>query len=144
MKNALSVSLVIMQMALIVLLTLGIHFHVYSWGMPIMLLSLLLGIWSIIAMSKSRLNIMPEPLKDAHLITSGPYKLIRHPMYTAVVSFAVGALLTNPDKLRGITTLLLIAVLIVKLNHEEKMLLTKFPEYKTYMSSTYRLIPYLF
>jgi len=45
----------------------------------------LLMIWAIWTMRLSHLNILPDLRGNNRLITSGPYKLVRHPMYIAVL-----------------------------------------------------------
>lgn len=144
MKRALSVILVILQVALIIFLLVDVKLQLLSIGAFIIFSSIALGLWAIIAMRKSRFNVMPEPLHNALLITSGPYRLLRHPMYTAVILFAIGVSTMDYTLYRAIATLLLIVVLIIKLNREEKMLLKKFSEYENYKSSTYKLIPYIY
>ena len=87
---------------------------------------------------------MPEPSANATLITNGPYKFIRHPMYTAVLLFCVGLLICNFSLLRTVLVTALIIVLIIKLTLEEKLLLQKFEAYQDYHKQTYRLIPLVF
>lgn len=144
MRKALSVILVVLQIALIIFLCVDVTVQVFSFGTIIIIASIILGLWAILSMRKSRLSMMPEPMADASLITTGPYKLLRHPMYTAVLLFAAGIVMMDYGNYKLIAAILLTVVLLIKLHHEEKMLLNKFPHYRNYMSSTYKLIPYLY
>jgi protein-S-isoprenylcysteine O-methyltransferase Ste14 len=44
-----------------------------------------LGIWAILSMRIGNFNIAPDPLIRSKLVKSGPYRLIRHPMYLALL-----------------------------------------------------------
>ena len=44
-----------------------------------------LGIWAVAAMGVGNTRVAPLVKKDARLVTRGPYALIRHPMYSAVL-----------------------------------------------------------
>lgn len=108
------------------------------------IISLLLAFWAIITMQKSKLRILPQPAADAVLITAGPYRLIRHPMYTAIVLGSTGLLITNFTLTRLAITIALTVVLIIKLFWEERMLSQKFDGYTNYMKHTARLLPFIF
>ena len=106
--------------------------------------ALFLATWALAAMRKSRLRIQPIPASDAVLITSGPYRYIRHPMYTAVLTGSAGIASTSNSFLVIPVLLVLAVVLIIKLSWEEKMLVHKFAAYTNYKHRTWRLIPFLF
>ncbi len=79
------------------------------------------------------------------LITSGVYRRIRHPMYTAHLlwAFAQGLLLSN--WLAGWAFLVLsVPLYLVRIPREEKMMLEHFgEEYREYKNRTGRLIPWM-
>lgn len=103
-----------------------------------------LAMWAIATMRKSRLNVMPDLLPGSTLITSGPYRLIRHPMYTSLMVIFIPFVIADYSPLRLLALLLLTAVLVAKLRREETQLVKAFPEYSAYCKTTYRLIPFLF
>lgn len=104
--------------------------------------SIALGIWAIVTM-KFKVNVFPEVLEDQKLIQSGPYKYIRHPMYTAVL-LLTGSWMLNEINIYSISLcLLFLLVLLTKINHEEKLLTKAFKEYSTYMKKTKKLIPFI-
>jgi protein-S-isoprenylcysteine O-methyltransferase Ste14 len=140
-----SILLVTMQFLFILLLLAGVPLNNLSLPSRLLIfLSFLLALWAIITMQKSRLRILPEPAGDALLITNGPYRFVRHPMYTAILLGSVGLLISHFTLLRLGITVTLTIVLIIKLFWEEKMLLNKFREYKNYMIQTQRLLPFIF
>ena len=58
-------------------------------GLAIIALAALLGAWSGIRLG-SALTPTPLPIPGAALRTDGPYALVRHPIYAAVLLAAVG------------------------------------------------------
>ena len=95
-------------------------------------------------MQKSKLSILPEPSANATLITKGPYRFIRHPMYTAILLGSLGLVINQFTWLRLAIVIALAIVLLIKLNWEEKMLSQKFDAYKEYMKHSKRLVPFIF
>lgn len=115
---------------------------IFSLTASVLLLAgFVLILWAVLAMRKSKLRILPQPAMTAVLITSGPYRFIRHPMYTALITGALGLIIMCPSIWRILTLVILTITLFVKLTLEEKMLAEKFPQYRAYQKKTYRLIP---
>ena len=109
----------------------------------IMFLSLILALWSMIIL-RFHLNAAPEVLKGTTLKTKGPYKLIRHPIYTSLLMLCGVWIINDFSYFRIFIMLVLFIDLILKLKTEEKFLNTEFPTYKEYMKKTKMLIPYIF
>lgn len=136
----LSYSLVIAQFCLIAALVMygGITGSTGGWLLTIA--ALLLGIWAVATM-KFKVSVLPDVRGEQQLITSGPYRFIRHPMYTAVLTLCLAAVY---NRLNPVTVLLwveLLIVLMIKLRYEERQLVQKFKPYKQYMHRTKRLLP---
>jgi protein-S-isoprenylcysteine O-methyltransferase Ste14 len=86
-------------------------------------------------------------IREKHqLISSGPYAVIRHPMYTSFLLMALGQALLLSNWVVGLAGLIGFAVLFfLRVNKEERMMLENFgPQYRTYMERTKRIIPYLY
>ncbi len=103
----------------------------------------LFGIWAMAEM-KFRFNIFPSLLDNSTLTSSGPYKLVRHPMYTSTILITLIWLINDFTFIRTISWILLVAVLIIKTFYEEKILDEEFPEYSSYKRKTKRIIPFLY
>ena len=83
-----------------------------------------------------------EVSSDQRVIDTGPYALIRHPMYTAVVLLYLLSPLALGSWLAMIPTLLLIPLIILRALDEEKTLARDLKGYKEYMQRVkYRMLP---
>jgi protein-S-isoprenylcysteine O-methyltransferase Ste14 len=76
------------------------------------------------------------------VITSGPYRLVRHPMYLGVLIMYILSPLALGSYWAVLPALLLIFVLIARIRNEEKVLAAELGGYREYMQRVrYRLIP---
>ena len=82
---------------------------------------------------------------DHELIRRGPYRLMRHPIYTGVLMMILAVLLLRGG-LGGMIGLVVICIGFgIKIRSEEKLMLQQFPnEYAMYQKRVKRLIPFLF
>lgn len=103
-----------------------------------------LGIWAVVVMKLHTLTVLPSVKAGGQLCTSGPYRLIRHPMYTAVLLLLFALLLNDYTTVRLIVFLIVFIDLIVKMNVEEKILTAHYEGYKDYMKGTKRIIPFVY
>lgn len=106
-------------------------------------LFLFIGIWAIFVM-KLNFNIAPDVLSGAKLIRQGPYKFVRHPMYTSVLGISLFYVIDNYTIFNTMVFLILFIDLVMKLNYEEKLLEKRFKEYAEYKRDTKRIIPFLY
>ena len=103
--------------------------------------SLALVFWVFRAIGK---NITPTVAtrRDHELVTSGPYRWVRHPLYSVGTSFFVSLSLVAANWFMGLASLLALAMLLVRLPKEEEKLIERFgDEYREYMKRTGRLLP---
>lgn len=107
-------------------------------------IGLVAGIITLYFNRLSNFNIHPEIKHNADLITHGPYKYIRHPMYTSLFIVMLGIAIYNFHYLNFIGLAILVPVLIAKSHIEETLLKNSFPEYLHYMARTKKFIPFVF
>jgi protein-S-isoprenylcysteine O-methyltransferase Ste14 len=82
--------------------------------------------------------------QEHHLVTSGPYARIRHPLYSAMFGWAVSLGLLTANWIFVALAALSIAGTVARIPKEEKMMLEAFgDEYKEYMQRTGRFFPKL-
>ena len=85
-------------------------------------------------------------IKDQQvLVTDGPYRWIRHPMYSAFYLLHIAVFFLTANWFIGVTWLAgLTVIMLLRINREEKMLLDRFgDQYSTYMKRTGKLFPRL-
>jgi protein-S-isoprenylcysteine O-methyltransferase Ste14 len=143
--RAKSIWLVVVQLASIafLLLTGPILAKHPLWG-SLELIGLALILWALATMGFRQLRATPEVAERARLVTQGPYRFIRHPMYLSVLLTMLSLVLYHFSVWRLIVWLVLLADLLVKLQFEETLLRQRFPEYREYQRETKRLVPFLY
>ncbi|MFT4558767.1 MAG: protein-S-isoprenylcysteine O-methyltransferase Ste14 [Planctomycetaceae bacterium] len=105
---------------------------------------ILLWGWAIFTMKLGRISVRPDVSANAQLLTRGPFRLIRHPMYAGLALFLLGCEFSPFLWWRMAAWLALVVVLASKAKIEELLLLTQFAEYAEYQSGTKRFVPFLF
>ena len=86
----------------------------------------------------------PRPREAGHLVETGPYAVVRHPVYSGGILLFLGiSLALSPWALIAVAALAVLWAL--KLRVEERFLLARYPAYADYRTRTrYRLIPFLY
>lgn len=92
-------------------------------------------------MRKTKFQILPGINHGGKLITSGPYKYVRHPMYLSVLLICISLVLDSFTPWKLMTLIMLIVVTIKKIEYEERLLATHFEKYADYKRKTPGLIP---
>jgi protein-S-isoprenylcysteine O-methyltransferase Ste14 len=121
-------------------------------GSALAVVAIALGAWTLRANRIGNFNIRPEPKRGARLVTDGPYRFVRHPMYLAVLigtaGFALGYAdtdaLRDVDVARAALWVALAAVLHAKTLIEERELRALYPQYAAYARRAKRILPFLF
>jgi protein-S-isoprenylcysteine O-methyltransferase Ste14 len=90
------------------------------------------------------LTPLPYPKEGAELVQSGPYAVVRHPMYGGGLVLALGWALFVQGWLTLGWVLALFVLLDVKSRREERWLAGKFPAYGAYQRRVRKLIPFLY
>jgi protein-S-isoprenylcysteine O-methyltransferase Ste14 len=75
------------------------------------------------------------------LVTSGPYRLVRHPLYLAEQIAIIGVFIQYASVWTGLLLAVQIAFQLRRMHNEETILTASFPEYIEYRQATARLIP---
>lgn len=113
-------------------------------GWLLLAMSGALGGWTLLHNRLGNFNVHPEPKASGVLVTSGPYRLMRHPMYSTVL-LAAAALASVPGSwLAGLVWLALLATLLAKAMLEEQWLREHHPAYAQYCLRCKRFIPWVF
>ena len=110
-------------------------------GFALGLLSVVFWTWTQVTLD-TQWSAQLQLTKEHHLITTGPYARIRHPLYAAMFGWSIAlALLTANWIFIGIA-ILSIAGTVRRVPKEEQMMLEAFgDEYQAYMQHTGRFFP---
>jgi protein-S-isoprenylcysteine O-methyltransferase Ste14 len=116
----------------------------FGVGAAVTLAGLLFAVWARQHLGSNWSNAVT--IKQSHeLITTGPYALVRHPIYTGILTGFLGTAIAL-SQVRGVIGFILIFVVLwAKLHREEKWMRSEFGEtYAAYAHQTSALVPYLF
>ena len=124
--------------------------HRFGWSNPpfwIIILAQLLvvvgyGIVMLVFRENQFASRIVEVTENQKVITSGPYAIVRHPMYVGTLLLYVISPLALGSSWAVIPAVFIIPVLIFRIIDEEKMLANELEGYTEYMQKTrYRLVP---
>src|SRR5215469_12077206 len=83
-------------------------------------------------------------VKEGHeLIRTGPYRIVRHPIYTGLIAAVLGTAIVSGTARAALGVLIIAASLVLKLRREEAFMRDTFPgEYQRYSAEVPALIPF--
>ena len=110
----------------------------------LMVSGLALGTWALTCNRPGNFNIRPTPREGGQLVQSGPYRWIRHPMYSAVLLVAAACAWVDASAWAWVAMAALVAVLTVKAGLEERWMAAKHPGYADYCGRSKRFVPGIF
>lgn len=99
-----------------------------------------LVVWAVLVFGRG-VTPSPMPSRKATLQTRGPYRWIRHPMYTGVILWMAGSALARRNWVAVVLWLALIGFFLAKIGWEERRLVETYPGYESYKDSVPALIP---
>lgn len=143
--RALIVIIVILLFRLGVFRGHGVHTDPWREGLGLVLfvLGLAFAIWARVHIGRNWGTPMTQK-EEPELVTSGPYRLVRHPIYSGILAAGVGTAI-------GLSWLWLVAVLLAGIYFvysatvEERYMTEQFPDaYPAYKRSTKMLLPFIF
>lgn len=117
---------------------------IVAWsGMILCVGGLGFAIWARVVIGRNWSGAVT--LKEEHeLIERGPYRLVRHPIYTGILSMFVATAIMLGHLAGCIGVVIVIASFWIKLIREEKVMLNQFPDkYAAYRQRVKRLIPFV-
>ena len=110
-------------------------------GVAIGLPTVALGIWTFRSLGRNITDTVVTR-REHTLVTSGPYRYVRHPFYvTSALAFAANALATANGFI-ALTGFAALALLVIRTTTEEAKLVERFgDDYRRYMARTGRFFP---
>jgi len=111
-------------------------------GLALVLLGYLMILY--VFLTNSYASRVVEVEKEQRVITTGPYALVRHPMYVGVIFFYGVTPIALGSTWALIPSLLIIPILVFRIKDEEKELLENLKGYREYSQKVrYRLLPFV-
>jgi protein-S-isoprenylcysteine O-methyltransferase Ste14 len=107
-------------------------------------LLLAMGLVAWVAINNAYLSAVVRIQDDRgqQVVTTGPYRYVRHPMYAADLFFFWGIPLLLGSWWALVPSLLIVVVMIIRTALEDKTLQAELPGYKEYAEKVrYRLVP---
>ncbi len=123
--------------------TLAVPFPIWlRWvGFALGLASLGFWIWTQVALGEEW-SPQLQLREEHHLVTTGPYARIRHPLYTAMIGYGTSLALVTANWVFVVFAVAAIAGLFVRVPQEEQMMIKQFgEEYRAYMQKTGKFLP---
>ncbi len=109
----------------------------------VVLLGLWVTLWARLALGRNWSGSVTFK-QDHELIERGPYRYVRHPIYTGILSMALGTAMLNARASAFVMCAILLVGLWLKLRAEEQLLTSHFPDaYPQYRQRVRALIPFV-
>jgi protein-S-isoprenylcysteine O-methyltransferase Ste14 len=102
-----------------------------------------LMIWARVTFGRRSFHAAANPTRGG-LVTTGPYRFIRHPIYTAACIFGWAGVLAHWSAVNVLLGVLLLTGGIVRMLCEERLVAATYPQYRQYAEVTKRMVPYIF
>ncbi len=112
-------------------------------GLAVFVAGLALAVWARVYLGRNWGMPMSQKA-DPELVTTGPYRSVRHPIYTGIILAMIGT--TIAVSLYWLVAVILIgAYFIYSATVEERLMARTFPDtYPAYKQLTKMLIPFVF
>jgi protein-S-isoprenylcysteine O-methyltransferase Ste14 len=108
----------------------------------IQILAVLLMVWARVAFGRRSFHPAANPTEGG-LVTTGPYKYLRHPIYAAVLYFGWAGVLSHLSAMSVALGICALGGTLLRMVAEEKLVAESYPEYAAYANRTARVIPFL-
>ena len=133
--------------ALLVLAMVGLFYTHSLFGhgpvsIALQAVAVLLMIWARVTFGLRSFHFEANPTEGG-LVTTGPYRLMRHPIYAAVLLFLWTGVAANASPLGVALGLAATAMLALRILFEERLVRRRYPEYDDYARRTKRVIPFI-
>jgi protein-S-isoprenylcysteine O-methyltransferase Ste14 len=143
LRNISLAALLMMTLALVGLLFRGAFFSPQPVAITVEILAVALMIWARLTFGQRSFHAAANPSAGG-LVTTGPYRFIRHPIYTAACLFGWSGILAQWSAINVMLGVLLIVSAVGRMLCEEQLIIGIYPEYRDYARTTKRMVPYIF
>lgn len=134
---------VLMALSLLGLIIRGAYATLHPIAILLETLAVALMVWSRLTLGKRSLHAAADPTLGG-LVTTGPYRFIRHPIYSAACLFGLTGVLMQASLTNFLLGGLLCIGALGRMLCEEHLMSRIYPEYRHYAKVTKRVLPYIF
>jgi protein-S-isoprenylcysteine O-methyltransferase Ste14 len=140
-------SLSILSFLLMALSGLALYYHggLFSDNpvvIAVQLAALALMIWARITFGRRSFHAAANPTEGG-LVTNGPYRFIRHPIYSAVLYAVWAGALAHFGLVNILLALACTLGGVIRMLIEERLIVLRYPAYADYARRTRRIIPFI-
>ena len=114
----------------------------YLVGLAVLIVGLAFSVWARVHLGRNWSGNVT--VKEGHeLIRTGPYRYVRHPIYTGILTAAMGTAICSGTLRAALGLAIVAAAFIVKLRAEERFMRETFPgQYEKYSEEVPALVPF--
>lgn len=142
LKNSSLAGLAVATVAIVSLVFTESLFATEPMGITIQVLAALLMLWARLTFGRRSFHASAIPTEGG-LVTTGPYRFLRHPIYAAILYFVWTGVTSHFSLLSCVLGVGVTIGLTIRLLAEERMVAEKYPEFTEYAARTKRIIPFI-
>ena len=136
------VATAVLVVAVVYLLFTHMLFAAGPVAIAVQVLAAALMLWARVTFRGRSFHAGANPTEGG-LVTSGPYRFVRHPIYAAILFFVWAGVASHASLVSGAAGLIATAAVAVRIATEERLVLERYPEYRDYAARTKRILPYV-
>ncbi|MGB2867351.1 MAG: isoprenylcysteine carboxylmethyltransferase family protein [Bacteroidota bacterium] len=118
-------------------------FGVGAVAIGVQIAAAILMLWARLTFGGRSFHASADPTEGG-LVTSGPYRYLRHPIYASIMYFLWAAALSHFSVLNTLLAVAATSGLLLRMYAEERLVVERYPEYSSYAARTKRIVPFVF
>jgi protein-S-isoprenylcysteine O-methyltransferase Ste14 len=112
-------------------------------GVAAQICAVALVLWARMVFGRRSFHASAEPTEGG-LVTTGPYRRIRHPIYTALLLFLAAGVFSHVSVASVSLLAAVVVAMVARMVAEERLIVHSYPDYVEYAARTKRMIPFVY
>jgi protein-S-isoprenylcysteine O-methyltransferase Ste14 len=122
-----------------------LHAVAFIVGVAVMVAGAVLATFAVTELRRSdAFTAVPRPRTEGHLVETGPYRYVRHPVYSGMLLGSLGWAVARLSWPALLAIVVLAVVLDLKRRREEAWLVDRYAGYAAYLQRTRALFPFIY
>ncbi len=116
-----------------------------AWRLPVIAVQVAafaLMVWARMTFGMRSFHAEATPTAGG-VVTTGPYRYVRHPIYAAILLFLLTGAVAHPSVTSAIFASTAVIGTAMRIIMEERLMRERYPEYAAYAAKTARVVPFL-